>query len=194
MHRVIICDDSTTISLQVNQNCITELLLLDNTNVLSLFDTGSTVNLISGSVIKSREYLRNLPIMNCTEHRIRNTSGEMKVNKFIELCLKVKDDYILQTTALMLPDFGSVQFLLSISSMSQLNSVIDVNSRQITIWKKSFIFKTYHYSKIKAQDTFTIGVKCMLQKALRNGEFISKPFRLFTNYLLCFCLKDNNCK
>ncbi len=71
--------------------------------------------------------------MNCPEHRIRNTSGEMKANKFIELCFRVKDDYILHTTALVVPDFSSVQFLLSISSMKQLNKVIDVNSRHITI-------------------------------------------------------------
>ncbi len=36
----------------------------------------------------------------------------------------------------------------------------------------------------------TIGVKCILPKALRNGEFISKPFRPFTTYLpLNFVLK-----
>ncbi len=60
----------------------------------------------------------------------------MKTYKFKELCFRVKDDYILHTTALVIPDFGSVQFLLSISSMRQLNSVIDVNSRQISIRKK----------------------------------------------------------
>ncbi len=50
-------DDAITISIQVNKNCMTELLLLDNTKVLSLFDTGSIVNLISESVIKRSEYL-----------------------------------------------------------------------------------------------------------------------------------------
>ncbi len=174
-------DDSTTISIQVNKNCITELLLLDNTKVLSLFDTGSNLNLLSESVIKSSEYLSILAIMNCPEHRITNTSGEMKANKFIELCFRVKDDYILHTTALVVPDFGLVQFLLSISSMKQLNSVIDVNLTQITIRKKSFLFKTCFHNRIKAHDKFTIGVKCMLPKALKNGEFISKPFRPLPN-------------
>ncbi len=50
----------------------------------------------------------------------------MIANKFIELCFRVKDDYILHTTALMVPDFGSVKFLLSFSSMNQLNSMVDV--------------------------------------------------------------------
>ncbi len=94
----------------------------------------------------------------------------MIANKFIELCFRVKDDFILHTTALVASDFGSVQFLFSISSMNQLNSVIDVNSRQITIRKKSFVFKTCFHNKIKAHDTLTIGVKCMLPIALRNGE------------------------
>ncbi len=39
--------DSTRITIQVNKYFMTELLLLDNTKVLSLFDTGSNVNLIS---------------------------------------------------------------------------------------------------------------------------------------------------
>ncbi len=39
--------DSPTLSINVDKKCMTELLLLDDTKFLSLFDTGSTVNLIS---------------------------------------------------------------------------------------------------------------------------------------------------
>ncbi len=134
-------------------------------------------------MIKSSEYLFSLPILNCPEYRIRNTSGEMFANKFIELCFRVKDDYILHTIALVAPDFSSVKFLLSISSMNQLNSVVDVSSRQISIPKKSFVFKSCFHNRIKAQDTLTIGIKCILPKELRNGDFMSKPLRPFTNYL-----------
>ncbi len=45
--------DSTRVNIQVNKHCMTELLLLDNTKVLCLFDTGSNINLIAESVIKS---------------------------------------------------------------------------------------------------------------------------------------------
>ncbi len=55
--------DSTRVSIQVNKHCMTEHLLLDNTKVLCLFDTGSKVNLISEFVIKSSEYLSSLPIL-----------------------------------------------------------------------------------------------------------------------------------
>ncbi len=61
-------DETTRICIQVNTNCMTELLLLDNTKVLILFDTGSTVNLISESVTKSNEYLSGLSILNYPEH------------------------------------------------------------------------------------------------------------------------------
>ncbi len=67
----IASEDTTTISIHVKKKWITELLLLDNTKVLSLFDTGSTVNLISESVIKSSEYLSSLPILNCPDHTIQ---------------------------------------------------------------------------------------------------------------------------
>ncbi len=97
---------------------MTELLLLDDTKVLSLFDTGSNVNLISESVIKSSEYLSSLLILNCPEYRIWNTSGEIIANKFIKLSFVVKDDYILRITALEVPDFSSGKFLLNISSMN----------------------------------------------------------------------------
>ncbi len=175
--------DSSRINIQVNKHCMTELLLLDNTKVLCLFDTGSNVNLISESVVKSSTYLSILLLMDCPEHTIRNTTGHMKTNKFIELCFRVKDDYILHTTALVVPDFGSVKFLLSISSMDHLNSVIDVSAQQISIRKKSFVFKSSFHNRMKAHDTMTIAIKSMLPKQLRNGYFIGKPFRPFSNYL-----------
>ncbi len=175
--------DSPIVNIQVNKHCTTELLLLDNTKVLCLFDTGSNVNLISESVIKSREYLSSLPILDCPDYMIRNTTSEINVNKFIELCFRVKDDFILNTTALVVPDFSSVKFLFSISSVSLLKSVIDVSSRQISIRKKSFVFKTSFHNRVKAQDTMTIGIKCSLPKQLRNGNFVAKPFRRFSSYL-----------
>lgn len=157
---------------------------------MSLIDTGSTVILISESVIKRREYLSRLPIMYCSDPRIHNTSGEMIANRFIELCFRLKDDYILHTTALVVPNFDSVQFLLSISNMNQLNSVIDVNSRQISIRRRSFVFKTCIHSRIKVHDSLTICVKCILPKSLRNSDFVSKLFRQYINYLpLNFVLK-----
>ncbi len=73
-------DNATSININVNKNCMTEMLLLDNTKLLSLFDTGSTVNLISESVIKSSVYLSSLPIMKCLIFRIHNTSDEMIAN------------------------------------------------------------------------------------------------------------------
>ncbi len=86
-------------------------------------------------------------------------------------------------TALVVPDFGSVKFLLSISSMSQLNSEIDVSSRQISILKKSFVFKTSFHNRVKAHNTMAIGIKCSLPKQLGNGDFVTKPFCPFSNYL-----------
>ncbi len=80
-------------------HCMTELLLLDNTKVLCLFDTGSNVNIISESVIQSSEYLSSIPILDYPDYTIRNTTSEINANKFIELCFRVKDDFILTTTA-----------------------------------------------------------------------------------------------
>ncbi len=85
--------DSPTLSIHVNKKCMTELLLLDYTKVLSLFDTGSTVNLISESLVKSSEYLSSMHVMECGMHRIQNTTRTMNASKFIEICFKVKDDF-----------------------------------------------------------------------------------------------------
>ncbi len=94
---------------------MTELLLLDNTKVFCLFDTGSNVNFISEYVIKSSEYLSSLPILDCPDYTIRNTTGEINANKFIELYFRVKDDFILNTTALEVPNFSSVKCLVSLA-------------------------------------------------------------------------------
>ncbi len=84
--------DSTRISIHVNKHCMTGLLLLDSTKVLCLFDRGPNVNLISESVLKSSEHLSSLLVLDCPDYRIRNTTGEIKANKFIEICFGVKDD------------------------------------------------------------------------------------------------------
>ncbi len=55
--------DSPTLSIHVDKKCMTELLLLDDTKELSLFDTGSTFNLISESLVKSSEYLSSMHVM-----------------------------------------------------------------------------------------------------------------------------------
>ncbi len=88
--------DSTRIIIQVNKHYMTELLLFDSTNVLCLFDTGSNVNIISESMIKSSEYLSSLPILDCPDYTFWKTTCEIKANKFIELCFRVTDDYILK--------------------------------------------------------------------------------------------------
>lgn len=49
--------DTPLVNINVNKIYMTRLLLLDDTGVLSLFDTGLTVNLISDSVIKYNGWL-----------------------------------------------------------------------------------------------------------------------------------------
>ncbi len=175
--------DSPTLNIHVYKKCITELLLLDDTKVLSLFDTGSKVNLISECFVKSSEYLSSMHVMECGTHKIQNTTGIMNASKVIEICLKVKDDFILSTTTLIVSDFGSVKFILSTTSMIQLNSIIDISSQEINIRKKSFAFRTNQHCKIKANDSTVIGIKCTFPKFLRNSDFLDKPFRPFTKFL-----------
>ncbi len=150
---------------------------------MSLFDTESTVNLILESLVKSSEYLSSIHVMECGTHKIQNTTGIMNASKCIEICFKVKDDFILSTTALIVPDCGSVKFILSTTSMIQLNSIINISSQKISIRKKSFVFRTNHHCKVKANDSTVFGIKCAFPKKLRNGDFLGKPFRPFTNHL-----------
>ncbi len=144
VHQLSRNTDSPTLIIHVNKKCMIELLLLDDTKVLSLFDKGSTVNLISESLVKSSEYLSSMNVMECGTQRMQNTTGETTASKFIELSFIVKDGYILSITALIVPDFGSVKFISSTTSMIQLNSVIDIASQRVNIRKK-----TYH-CKIRA--------------------------------------------
>ncbi len=144
VHQLSRNTDSPTLIIHVNKKCMTELLLLDDTKVLSLFDKGSTVNLISESLVKSSEYLSSMNVMECGTQRMQNTTGETTASKFIELSFIVKDGYILSITALIVPDLGSVKFISSTTSMIQLNSVIDIASQRVNIRKKT------HHCKIRA--------------------------------------------
>ncbi len=187
--------DFTRVNIQVNKHCMTELLLLDNTNVLCLFNTGSSVSLISESVIQSSEYLSSIPILDCPDYTIRNTTGKINANKFIELCFRVKDDFILTTTAFVVPDFGSVKFLLSKLSMNHLNSVIDVSARQISIHKKSFVFKTSFHNTVKVHESITIGIKCSLPKQLGMAILLQNHFVHFpTIFLITSCYNSRRGK
>ncbi len=94
------------------------------------------------------------------------------------------------------PGFGSVKFILSTTSITQLKSVINIASQRVNISKKSFIFKRTHYCKIKANDSAIISIKCALPNSLRNGDFLGKAFTniLLTNFLLKFKRGQSNIK
>ncbi len=64
----------------------------------------------------------------------------MVADCFIEVCVKINDNLVLYTTALVVPDFGNVKFLLSTKSMSEIQTRIDIASKKIIMKKKSFIF------------------------------------------------------
>jgi hypothetical protein len=174
---------SPTIHIYFNKNCMTELKLLDDTDVLCLFDTGSNVNLISETVYQNSPYLQSLPVRNCPKQKIFNTSSPIETDRFIEICFKIKDDYIMQTTALIVPDFGNVKFILSSGSMTQLKSIINMSDLKITVHKKSFLFRTFTHVKLKAHSSIVLPVKCSLPKHLRDGEFLCRAFRPFIKNL-----------
>ncbi len=91
---------------------------------------------------------------------------------------------------MIVPDFGSVKFILRTTSKIQLNSVIDITSEKVNIIKYSFVFKTNQHCKIKANDSAIISIKCAFLKSLRAGDFIGKAFRPFTKFLtIIFLLK-----
>jgi hypothetical protein len=73
--------DSPTIQIQFNKNCMTDLKLLDDKDVLCLFDTGSNVNLICESVYQNSDYLQSLPVRICPKHRIFNTNSHIETDK-----------------------------------------------------------------------------------------------------------------
>ena len=122
----------TDIKLHLNKHCMSELTFLDKTNILCLFDMGSTVNLLSESTFLQSPYLNSLPIHKCPPQNIQNTSTKIVTDKFIEICFIIKEHYVMGT---IVPDFGNVIFILSCTSMSQLRSNIDLSLSTISIHK-----------------------------------------------------------
>ncbi len=99
------------IKIHINKDCMTEFILLDDIKVVSISNTGLTVNLISDAMVTSRPYLSSIPIFNCPDCHVCNTSQEIVASKFIEFGFKLKDDFILYISALFLADFLSVRFV-----------------------------------------------------------------------------------
>ncbi len=66
---------SDIVTINTNDNCMCELNLLNGQKILNIFDTGSSVNLISADIVKNNEYLSTLPILKCGQFTIRNTSS-----------------------------------------------------------------------------------------------------------------------
>ncbi len=156
--------------------------LLNGQKILSIFDTGSSVNLISDEIVKNHEYLSSLPVHKCCQFTIRNTSTSVMAESFIEVFFKINDNLVLHTTSLIVPDFGNVKFLMSTGSMSELQTVFYVASKKIIMKKKSFIFQLTYYLKLKPNESKIIQIKCALPRALHNGDYIAKTFRPFLNY------------
>jgi hypothetical protein len=177
------CPIQQELELQLDHRNMINLPLLDGKNVLSVFDTGSTVNLISDQIVKSSPYLSSLPIMECPNFKIMNTSSPINCNKFIEICFKIKHDYILSTTALIVPDFGPTQFILSTKSMSQLQTVMDITSNRVKLKHTSFNFRTIKHIKIPAHKSIIINIRALLPKTLRTGTFFGKSFRPFKHLM-----------
>ncbi len=98
-------NDDDHVTINTNENCMCELSLLNGQKILSIFDTGSSVNLISDVIVKNNEYLSSLPVSKCCQFTIRNTSTSVVAESFIEVCFKINDNLVLHTTALIVPDF-----------------------------------------------------------------------------------------
>ncbi len=92
-------NNNDIVTINTNDNCMCELSLLNCRKILSIFDTGSTVNLISAEIVKNNEYLSSLPVYKCCQFIIRNTSTSVVAESFIEVCFKINDNLVLHTTA-----------------------------------------------------------------------------------------------
>ncbi len=134
-------------------------------------------------MIKSSDYLSNLPVLDCPDHAIWNTTSEIKANKFIELCFRVNDNYILHTTALVVSDLWFSKVLAKYIQHKSLEQCDRCVLKTNINLQKVICVQTCFHNRVKAHDTMTIGIKCTLPKELRSGDFIAKPFRPFSSYL-----------
>ena len=178
-------DDSSdpALDIKLNNQCMTSLRLLDGTPILTLFDTGSTVNLISEQLVKDSPYLSQLPILHCPGMTVNNTTGSRKHDRFLELCFKLPDHQVLFTTALIIPDFGTVKFLLSKNSMSCLEGLMDLRTDTIRFHKKEFALRSNNKIYLKPNSSRTITVRSKLPSSIKNSDLLCRTFMPYSKYL-----------
>ena len=173
----------TKIGIRLDHKCMQSFNLLDGTPVLTLFDTGSTVNLISEDMVRKSPYLSSLPVYTCPPMTITNTTGAHKHDRFIEVCFRLDEDNILFTTALIIPDFGSVKFILSKNSMTQLEGKINLKSDVAKFHKKEFALRTLHQVTLKPNSSRSITVRSKLPGFLKGSDMLCRSFMPFSKYL-----------
>ncbi len=171
-----------SINIQLNKTNMVHLPALDGTKILTLCDSGSTVNLISEDLVKSSIYLSSLPVFKCPKITINNTSGNVFCDSFIEICFRLSSETVLFTTALLIKDFGSVKFLLSTNSMSKLDSILDLKDNVIKFRRKEFALRSLHFVKLQPNESKTITVKSRLPGSLKNTNMLCRSFMPYSKY------------
>jgi len=176
--------DLPMVSVDLDKSNMAKFNLPDGKEFLTLFDTGANINLLSESCVNRSKYLSGLEQRQCEIFKIRNISCiPIKTDTFLEIQFKIKEGYMLRTTALVVPDFGNVDFILSTKTMEKLGSVIDLEEKKIKIRKKSFVFKSCNMIHLKPGSVAIINVKSNIPKPLKNHSFICKPFAPYLDML-----------
>ncbi len=113
------------VNTQINRECMTELNLRDDTKVLSIFDTGSTVKLISDAMVTSSSYLSQFISHYLSVFMYVIPVRQLLLTSLLCCVLRFTDDCMLITTAVIVADLGTVMFVLSTPDVNPLNIVMN---------------------------------------------------------------------
>ncbi len=176
--------DEEFITINMIDKAMLKLYLPDKTVLLTLCDTGSSVNLLSEDIIAKSTYLKNLTRHPALRHLSINTSSNVKITPTEFVRIEIHGSgLIFYTHAYIVPTFGIIDFILSYDTMGSIGMDLDIQKHRVKIQKKTFILKNCRHIKIQPGVTKRINVFTNMPALLQHKNFIAKPFKSFSKYL-----------
>ena len=132
-------DSSDVVKINLNKNnmCITHFP--NQQKGLALWDSGSSVNLISESTINNNTYLRGIPLK-IAPRRLECTVGNgcrIYSDKKITFSMYVQKN-LFEFTAFVVPTMGGIELVIGTKAMSELEAKLNFKKKVLKFRSRQF--------------------------------------------------------
>ena len=149
---------------------------IENVKGLFLVDSGSTDNLISGSMLTrcniGNDRLLDIPLINM---KIGNGTV-ITTNKAVEVQIDIQG-HMFMLKCVVLDTLGGVDLVLGNKALEDLRGSLDFEKHILHLKAKSIVATSMYQCNVKPGETVVIKLSARLPRFLRNADILFKPSR-----------------